>query len=143
MSSLRYIRNLGPIRDDLFDIYLHAWVFIQNRVRMGVSWNQIVDDIMETLQWLFEYNFFVTNCQLIYHRYVKYIKNTRYTVLCKLYNLIYKKIYTTYEIDKKKWQLLFHTIFSLYSNYIHVIFGFHIKCIVLYTLYICRLFDVY
>ena len=31
-------------------IVLHAWVFIQNRVRMGVSWNQVVDDIMETLQ---------------------------------------------------------------------------------------------
>ena len=47
---VRYIRDLGPVRDDLFDVYLHAWVFLQNRQRMGIPWNQTVDDILETFQ---------------------------------------------------------------------------------------------
>ena len=51
---LRYIRELGPIRDDLFEIYLYAWCFVQNRKRRGVSWIQTVDDIFDTFQWLFE-----------------------------------------------------------------------------------------
>ena len=46
--QLRYIRKLGPIHDDQFDIFLHSWVFLYNHQRNGTSWFQTVDDILST-----------------------------------------------------------------------------------------------
>ena len=44
----RYIRALGLVPENLFDVYLHSWVFLYNHQGPGISWFQTIDDILAT-----------------------------------------------------------------------------------------------
>ena len=49
---LRNFRDNGPIHLNKLDDYLHSYLFVHNKERQGLPFNQIVDDILLEFQWL-------------------------------------------------------------------------------------------